>query len=277
MSSLTTSNANAPVPAHLQGGKTSSFGNVTSDDLIIPRLKLLQANSPEVVDYAHMGAVTGVFWHTLAEVPLGDKVRIIPLILNKEIVLWAPRGDDRGILARSRDCIHWDGDYANKEFQVKIKGVKDPVTYRTMGNVAESGLADFGSAIPGDPDSRPAASLTYIMLFFLPDYPDISPVVIINTRSSVKPAKLLISKIELKPVDCYGQVYTMSTTDERGDEGMYKGYAYTSDGYATYDEYEAAKALYNKFKDMKWGTNDISSENSADPSASHGGATSDKF
>lgn len=267
---------NSALPAHLQGGKKASFGNIDASDLIVPRVKLLQATSPEVE--AFDSAKTGLFWHTLAEQPLGSELKFVPLVLKKELVLWAPRGDDRGILARSSDCINWDEGYANLKFEVKLKGVKEPVVYETKGSVAESKLDQFGSLNPQDPDSRPAASLTYRMLFFFPDYADLSPALVINTRSSVKVAKQLISKIELKPVDHYGQLFTMGTTDENGDEGPYKGWKYTSAGYVE-DEatYARCKELYESFRGKDWGAPDEREDGGESTGTGGGSATSDKF
>lgn len=247
----------AALPAYLQGGKQAKFGNVDQSDLIIPRVKLLQSVSEEVQTFDD--AKVGQFWHTLAEKSLGDKLRIIPISLKKELVLWAPRGDDRGILARSSDCVEWDEGYANMEYTVKLKGIGD-VTYRTKGSVAESGLDKFGSSNPNDANSRPAVSLTYRMMFIFPDFIDLGPAIIINTRSSVRAAKQLISKIELRPVDHFAQVYTMGTTDEKGDEGPYKGYSYTASGYASEEEYTAAKAMYEKFDSLDWKANEEGDE-----------------
>lgn len=269
---------NSMLPAHLQGGKKASLGNIDQNDLIIPRVKLLQATSEEVISFAERGAKIGQFWHTLAEQPLGDKLPMIPLVLKKELVLWAPRGDDRGILARSSDCVNWDAGFANLEFEVKLKGVAKPVKYRTMSNVAESRLGDFGTMNPEDPKSRPAASLTYRFMFFFPDFPDLSPAIVINTRSSIKPGKALISKIESKPVDHYGQLYVMGTTDEKGDEGPYKGYSYTSDGFANEADYNRCKELYERFKDVEWKANEEGGDTPESGGGSQGGAaTSDKF
>lgn len=244
----------AALPAHLQNvKKTSSFGNVDQTDLIIPRIKLLQSVSEEVTAFDK--AKVGDFWHTISEESLGNKVRIIPLIMQKSAVLWAPRGDDRGILARSSDCVNWDEGYANMEYTVKIRNVGD-IKYLTKGNVEESGLMKFGSSVPKDTNSRPAASLTYRFMFWLPDYPELGPAIVINTRSSIKPAKNLITKIEMRPCEHYDGVYVMGTTDEAGDEGPYKGYSYTADGYTTEEEHEISKAMFEKFKVLDWKVND---------------------
>src|SRR5262245_19171112 len=193
----------AEVPAHLQQYQKGRIGNIDSTDRIIPRIKLLQAISPELQDYG--GAKAGMFWHTVMQESLGPTFLGIPILIRKSYVLWSPRNDDRGILARAMDGVHWD--VPNAEFTVKPKGAPQPITYNTKESVQDSGLDQFGSSIPGDPNSPPAASLTYNMMFYLPEMPELSPSVIINTRSSVKPMQQLLSRIDAKPVAHYVQMY----------------------------------------------------------------------
>jgi hypothetical protein len=196
MMSNNVAKTDAGIPAHLAQYQKSKIGNVDSTDRIIPRVKLMQAISPELVDFPE--AKAGQFWHTIAQQNMGPTIRAVPIIIRKSFVLWAPRNDDRGILARAMDGIHWDP--ADAEFTVKPKGSPNPVTYRTKGTVAESGLDKFGTSIPGDANSPPAASLTYNMMWHLVDFPELSPSIIINTRSSVKPMQQLLSRIDSKPV-----------------------------------------------------------------------------
>lgn len=256
-----TGTKNAALPAHLQGGKTAKFGNVDSTDLIIPRVKLLQAISPEVTD--NDDAKAGQFWHTIAGESLGKELLGVPIIVRKTFVLWAPRGDDRGILARAEDGLHWDN--AGMSFTVKPKNSPHEVTYKLGDTVHERtgdgpALSEFGSSIPGDAKSPPAAALTYQLLWYFPDFPELSPALILNTRSSVKPAQNLISKIDLRPVDHYGQKYKIGITQEKGAEGPYFNYLYTSAGYSSEDEYDMAKAMYEKFSKERWKANDEETE-----------------
>lgn len=273
---LIRTNEDPNLPAYLQGAtKTAKLGNVDSSDIIIPRVKLMQSVSEEVVDYND--AKVGEFWHTLAEQSLGSELKIVPIFMKKEVVLWAPRGDDRGILARSSDCVNWDDGFANMKFEVKMKGIKEPIVYETKANVKESGLLEFGR-INGDPDSRPAAALTYRFMFLFPDFLNLGPAIIINTRSAIRAAKGLISKIELRPQDHYAQQYLMKTTDETGDEGPYKGYKYEAAGYPPEEAYHKAKEIYTMYKDVEWKTNDTDEEAAGSSGASSGGpSTSDKF
>lgn len=262
------------LPAHLTSGKTSRLGNVDSSDLILPRIKLLQAISPEVEEFEK--AKAGEFWHSIAGVSLGKELRMIPVVIRKSYVLWSPRNDQRGVLARSNDGIHWD---RVEEFRVKPKGSPKEVVWRTEHTVKESGLDQFGSSIPGDANSPPAASLTYNILVYLPDFPDLSPAVLLNTRSAVKKAKMLISKIEMRPVDHFGQEFTVTPIQEQGAEGPYWNYAYTGNGYASAGDYETAKMMYEKFSSADFKANDEADEHidTAASSAGTVGGKSGKF
>lgn len=243
------------LPAHLQSRKQERFGNTDSSDIIIPRVKLLQAISPELD--AFDDAKKGNFWHNIASINMGPELIGIPILLQKSYVLWAPRGDDRGILARSDDAIHWDQP-AGMEFEVQPKGSPGKVKYilgetiHTKGPKGEPALSEFGSSIPGNMKSPPAAALTYRFLWYFPDWSNLSPGVILNTRSSVRPGKELINKIDYRGVDSFGQRFKIGTVQEQGDEGPFFNYTYTADGFASKEEYDTCEELYNRFKGVSW-------------------------
>lgn len=256
--------ANNALPAYLQGkSKEHKVGNIDHTDKIVPRVKLLQAISPELEDFPE-AAKAGQFWHTVASESLGSELVAVPVLLRKTYVLWAPRGDDRGILARAVDGLHWDN--AGMEFTVKPKNSPHNVTYKlgkTVHEVTEEGmpaLSEFGSSIPGDKNSPPAAALTYEMLWLFPDFRLLSPALIINTRSSVRPAKDLINKIDIRPVDHFYQQYKITITKEQGDEGPYYNYKYIPDGYAEEDVGQHAKELFETYSAADFRANDESEE-----------------
>ena len=240
------------LPAHLAQYQKARIGNIDSTDRIIPRIKLMQAISPELVDFDNARA--GQFWHTISQENLGPIIRAIPIIIRKTYVLWAPRGDDRGILARAMDGIHWDP--ADAEFTVKPKGSPNPIVYKTAKTVMESGLDKFGSSIPGDSNSPPAASLTYNMMWYLVDHPELSPSIIINTRSSVKPMQQLLSRIDSKPIAHYCQVYDIGSVQQKGAEGPYFNFTYTGAGNAGIEQSEICSGLFHQFDKGGWVAND---------------------
>ena len=251
----------APVlPAHLQGGKTTRIGNIDQSDLVIPRVKLLQAVSPEVTQYD--GAKPGMFWNSIAGESMGDELAFIPILLRKTYMLWSPRGDSRGILARANDGIHWDN--ADQEFEVKPKKSPKPVKWRIGKNVSDFNMDQFGSSVPDDPASAPAASLTYNLIMFFPDYPELSPAMVINTRSAVKPARNLISKIEMKPVEHFGQRYIMRPMVQKSADGDFFNYDYISDGFVEDPIlYERCKELFEAMDKRTLRASDESEEHTA--------------
>jgi hypothetical protein len=240
------------IPDHLRGYQKAKIGNVDVTDLVIPRVKLLQALSPELTEFNN--ARVGTFWHTIANENMGAELLAVPIVIKKSYILWSPRDDDRGILARAMDGVHWDNPGA--EFTVKRKGMANSVTYRLANTVAESGLDQFGSSVPGDPQSVPAASLTYNMLWYFPEFPELSPSVIINTRSSVKPMQQLLSKIDAKPVAHYGQMYTIGIVQQKGAEGPYFNYTYNGAGFVDKETINYTRMLYDRFAEAKWTANE---------------------
>lgn len=263
---------NDSLPAHLQQYQKAKIGNIDSTDRIIPRIKLIQAISPELQDFPE--AKAGQFWHTIAQENIGPVVRAIPIIIRKSYMLWAPRNDDRGILARALDGVHWEP--ANAEFRVKPKGSPAEVVYKTAKTVAESGLADFGTSIPGDPNSPPAASLTYQMMWYLVDSPELSPSVIINTRSSIKPMQQLLSRIDSKPVAHYAQVYDIGSVQQKGAEGPYFNFTYTGAGFADEHHAKLCNELFESFSKGSWVANDESEDEPVFDKSSVGRAYDEK-
>lgn len=245
------------VPAHLAQYAKARIGNIDASDQIVPRIKLLQAISPELQDFET--AKAGNFWHTVSSELLGNQILGVPIIVQKSYVLWSPRNDDRGILARARDGVHWD--VPNTEFTVKPKGSPSSVVYNTKNTVAESGLDQFGSSIPGDPQSVPAASLTYNMLWYFPELEGVSPIaVIINTRSSIRPMQHLLSRLDNSPYAHYLSKVTIGIKQEKGAEGPFYNYVYTAAGFVDEDMAAKTKTLYDKYSKLSWAASDESSD-----------------
>lgn len=263
------------LPAHLQGGKTVKIGNVDNTDKIIPRVKLLQSVSKELDNFNE--AKKGHFWHNIACVSMGESLRAIPIIMRKSYVLWSPRDDTRGVLARANDGIHWDQP-AGMEFEVKPKNSPHKVKYvlgettRSKGPNGEPALSEFGSSIPGDANSPPAAALTYQFVWYFPDHPELSPAIILNTRSSVKPAKDLLSKIDMRPVDHYNQVFNIVAVKSRNsaNEEFYN-YTYAANGYADARESAICREQYENFLKINWVASDESEDTDNDGLDSDGG------
>ncbi len=217
-----------------------------AEDLIIPRIKLLQATSPELL--AFETAKAGDFWHNVLNVSLGREFRFIIASDKKRYLLSVPLGGSpEGVLARSDDAIHWNP--PDGSWDVKLKGKKNTIKWRTTPLVRESGLTQFGSADPEDPSSGPAAILFYDYVSYLPDAPELSPVLLSLSRSQIKKGKDLNSKVELRSgrQPMQSMIFKATSVNDKSAQGPYSNYAVYSDGSATQEQYETVMAIQKRF------------------------------
>jgi hypothetical protein len=247
------------LPAHLQGKpKVASWGDIDPKQRMLPRIKLLQASNPECVDYPGE-AKAGEFWHTTLTTSLGAEIIGVPIMRRQTYNLWAPRGpnEDRGILARARDFIHWDP--PEGEFHVRYPMNPKTYTWKLARTVKESGLAEFGSSRYDDPESPPAATLTFEVLWYLPDWNTLA--LTLNTRSGVKEAKRLFSQVDARPVSHFFQRYKIVAVQNRGPTGeAYYGYKYRGDGWTDAALSAITEPMFETWKDVAFTTADEDEE-----------------
>ena len=247
------------VPAHLRKRAGQGTENLGAGDYEMPRLKLLQGLSEEL--QAYDGLRAGMFFHTMAEKPLGDKLTIVPLYISKRFVLWRPRPpiDQGGILARADDGVHWSP--AQGSFTVKVeKGKSRTVTWELAPTVVESGLAEWGTYDPDDPNSQPAATLCYVYVVHLPEHPELSPVALFLQRTAVSAARKLAGKLKISGAPIYGCKFEMSSFLDERNGNKFNNYRFASTGFVE-DEDECAQyeAMWKGFKSTGVNVKDLES------------------
>lgn len=220
--------------------------NIGMEDMDTPRIKLMQGLSPELE--SHTDLRIGHFYHTANDLSLGASFRAVAVYTDQRYILWRPRDMGGGILARADDGEHWQP--ANREFEVtldkKMGGAK--VKWRTADTVARSGLAEWGSMNPDDPDSQPAATLMYNFVLAFPDRPDLIPAVISFQRTSVRAAKKLNSKLKTVRSPMFGLVLQFESFVDQNKKGEKFQNIRTSAVGLVADE-----KLYNQYRDMHEG------------------------
>ena len=216
------------------------------EDVEIPRLALLQALSDPV---AEGDEKPGNFWHTVAEVNLGSELQIVPVFTSHSYILWKPRDQGGGILARADDGVHWNP--PKGEFEIALPG-KRKTTWKLAKTVAESRLDQWGSFDPDDSNSPPAATKCYNVAAYLLDFPEYSPAVICLQRSAVKVAKKFVGKLMLTQAPSFGLVYTMSSIKDMNTAGQeFYNFKFTASGLLTDESvFKQTEAMYKHFKDM---------------------------
>jgi len=259
------------VPDFMKDQAGQGTEDLSSADVEIPRIKLLQAISPELTEYEDVKQAE--FFHTVAEVSVGDELTIVPLYIWQSYMLWNPRESGGGILARADDGVHWNP--PNGEHTVKINKGTKTVTWKLAPTVAASRLDQWGSYDPDNANSQPAATRMYNIVAYLPDHPDLSPVVITLQRSGIKPARRFLGKLKITRAPSYGQRFVMSSTQDTNSNGdKFWNYKLTGAGFVTdQDEFESYKALYEQFKESGARIRDI--EGLADEDVAVGSADVD--
>lgn len=235
----------AQVPAHMQNKGGRGTEHLTTKDMEVPRIKLMQALSKEIE--VHNDLKPGEFWHTLSEQSLGRNLLIVPIYIDKRYVLWKPREAGGGILARADDGQHWNP--PNVTFDVPINKGKQTVKWTTKDTVDASGLAEWGSYDPADPNSQPAATLVYTFVVAMPDYPELGFAQLNLQRSSVKVARSLIGKIKIVDAPSYGRIFRMTSTGDKNSVGQdFNNFVFTAEGFVPEgDAYKAYESLYENF------------------------------
>lgn len=246
----------AKLPAWLQGYEgPSGSENIDSEDVTIPRLKIAQSISEEVKDgRLQEGAlflnVTGeAIWEP------GDPPLPVIIVGNaKEYILWRPRKDGGGILARARPVTQsgvrrYAWDKPNQSFDVKVDG-KVKVTWKTKRYIDEDGLAEWGSEIPKEEGSGIAATAHHNYVVVLPGN---IVAAVSMARSGVKRAKDLNAAIKMRGrVPLYATRWLLDTADDKNAEGQqYKNWRIRPDGWVSQDDVNAMglAQLAEGFKD----------------------------
>lgn len=232
-------------PDYLQGEKATGLEGLGNQDFKIPRIKLLQPLNPEISAFQGK-AIPSEFWHTGLNISLTTEFRFVPCIIQKRVILWNPREEGGGILAMSHDGVNWSQG-ANKEFKIKLKNVKEPVTWNTKGNVPQSKLLEWGSYNPDDDESGPAATLSYEYLMYLYDNPDLSPIVMSCYRTMIPKAKQFNTALLMlkRPIN---SVLVKCSSQEAGEGGnTWHIPQFETQGYVEKEIFELTKSIAAKY------------------------------
>lgn len=263
------------LPAYMRGDIDAGKSRITRDDVETPRLKLIQGLSPELQEFDDLRA--GHFFHPAAEYIFDRAFRAVPIYFDKRYVLWNPRESGGGILARADDGVHWSP--SSGEFKVKLdkKDGGAQVTWVIRHpTVEKSGLANWGSMNPNDPNSPPAATMMYNFLLAFPDEPGLMPAVLTFQRSSLRFGKRFLTKLRTLRAPIFGTVWEFSPNEEtRNNQSFYtinvRGAGLVEDEAA----YNAYKDLHHQFaalglqiKDVETLQNEDADNNSEENDAS---------
>ena len=242
---MTPATNNANLPDFMRDDARMGKENISTEDMIVPRVALMQAIHPEVQEGK---AESGNFFHTVLEEDLGPEVRLVVIHHSKRYTLWRPRHEGGGVLARASDGVNWDqpGEFEVSPYKDRPKYRVKLQTGRKVG--PDVGLGKWGTLDPDNPDSPPAATLTHVLVCADVDNLERGPFVVLLQRSAMKVAKGLLSKINLDSAPIFGQVYKMASRSETSASGDFNQYTFAKDGHVdTADMYNFLKEQHQTF------------------------------
>jgi hypothetical protein len=240
------------LPAYLQEYKgPTGTENIDREDVALPRLKLGQGLSAEVV--AGRVKQGDIFLNVSGEVvvPKGSKVPFVIVAQAKELILWRPRQDNGGgILARARPVVvngqkRYAWDKANQSFDVKVGG-KVKVTWKTKEYVDQDGLDQWGSEIPGDKESGIAATAHHNYVVVFPTLDNLMAAFSLS-RTAAPRAKDLNAMLKMGKAPVFARQFNVFTTDEKNDQGEFANVKFEGAGFVAEDQFNFYRSTYASF------------------------------
>lgn len=198
---------NLPVPASATGLMSFGQTNLDPGDLIMPRVKLLQAQSAEVADGQ---GKTGDFFNTLTSINYGSVLRFVPISPFKQ----------RIFLVRSERAAAINAVLAGGGLDALPA---DASGLRCRSYDMEKGTGDPGIACDACPlskweDSNPPFCTETYNVAAASEEGEL--IVLSFSRSSAHTGKQLFSMIRMRP-GARGTVFEASSRNEKGNLGNY--------------------------------------------------------
>jgi hypothetical protein len=219
------------VPAFLVQGdnqKGRGMEETSSEDLILPRIKLLQGLSPEVLEEPPLGKI-GEFLHSLSKKCYGKELIFIPVYFFHSRIKWRDKAEGGGIL-----CLSKDGKYPT------ISESLAPASCLSCKDKDWNGHAE------GE-DKVPACTLYYNFIVLVPDG-DVVGLSLAKTQISA--ARRLITMIKYigGSSDSFARKYKM--TSKRVEKAGVSYYVpdFIDAGWVNELEYRKALALYTEVR-----------------------------
>ena len=207
------------IPDFLKKGNRGAE-NVGTDDVIIPRIELIQALSPvrKKSDPAYIeGAEEGMLYNNVTRTLYGTEVTVVPVYYTKQFLVWKDRKAGGG------GSNGFRGAFASKE------------------------LADRAIAELGEEALEVSDTAQHFVLVRNGD--DWQEAVISMAKSKVKVSKRWNSLMRLSNTDSFSRAYKLSaTTETNARNESYFNFNVSALGFVSKDMYERAEKLYETIR-----------------------------
>jgi hypothetical protein len=235
------------LPAHLQAavesGQQRGSEDVSSDDLTIPRLQIIQALSPQKkkTNAAYIdGAEEGMAFNTATDFLYKDGLFLVPVYFRKEFLIWTKeRTENNG----------FRGSYPTELIAMEaLRELED-------GPLCEISDTHQQFCLVVDPETKTAQEIVISM-----------------AKSQIKISKRFNTQIRLAGGDRFNMVYKFSVVDDKSDKGEFYNWGFKKVGYVPAWAYKQAEMMYDA---VKSGSRDVSREHDEKPKSAPSQDTAD--
>ncbi len=209
------------LPAFMQrNGPTRGSENVKAEDLVIPRIDLVQALSPcvdETNGAAYIeGARPGMLFNNVTRELYGTSVKFIPVMFRKEYIVWKKRALGGGFV----------GAFSTEQYAEEQRMAQDKPD-----------------------DHQVNETMNFFGLFENPVSGRMEEIVVSMAITKLKTGRKLNSLIRMNGGDSFTRYYTLSSCVEKNTLGQpYHNYAIASGSYVTQAQFDRAEILYEAVK-----------------------------
>lgn len=208
------------VPEHLQG-RTQGAGrgseNVGTEDLVIPRLEIIQTNSPQLdpkaAEYDEK-AKPGMLTNSVTNQLYGSEVFVVPVYYDKQWLVWKDKNKGGGFF----------GSYPNPD------EAKDRCEQ-------EGGEKAFIQVID---------TPQHLCLLVNRESGSVDEVMISMPRTKAKVSRQWNSMVRMAGGDRFARVYRLTTTQEENEKGKFFNYVVAQSGFPAQRLFAQAEKLFEQ-------------------------------
>jgi len=207
--------AKSSLPTYLNKGEPARGSeNAGTDDIVLPRISLLQALSPQIDegDAAYVpGAKQGDIINTLTGAIYGKEITIIPVFFRKVYIIWKDRakgGGLNGIFDTKQDAM------------LALNALEPPTSDYEIIDTAE----EFVLVVNADGTMDEA--------------------ILSMSKTKMKCSRKLQSLIRLTTIDSFASMFTLKSIADQSDLGKFFNFDVASKGFVAEDVYKKAEAMY---------------------------------
>lgn len=208
------------VPDYLLNAKGRGSENVTMEDMVIPRLEIVQGLSPAVKrgDPGFIqGAQMGMMNNSVTRKLYGDAAFVIPVYYTKQWSVWRKRKDEDG---KSQEGGFFGSYNTPEEAQ----------------NRADQ---------EGDPSIEIIDTPQHLCLVLDEETGDIEEIMVSMARTKAKVSRKWNSMVKLAGGDRFSRVYKLGTVLEKNSQGDFYNFDVKLLGFPSQMLFKKAEELYN--------------------------------